>query len=310
MSDVILDDEGNEIVETEVVVDQVEGDEGTSDEDERTVSSSDSDSEMDGAEDESEREAIRARRRDERKHRKEAQREREDTLRRELASRDVVINELRTKMDSFERRSSGSDMAQLENAKKQTAQAYNYYKDQIRVATEAGNGAAVAEATERLIQSQRKFDELSSYERSMKQRQAQPQPLDPRIISNAQRWQERNNWFDAGGKDPDSRIIMTLDQQLAEEGWDATTPQYWEELDVRTKKYLPHRQQRATSNTNKPRSVVTGSGREASSAQPSKGYKLSSERIQAIKDAGSWDDLKARAEMVARYREYDKQNQG
>jgi len=211
-------------------------------------------------------------------------------------------------MDSFERRSTGSDMAQLENAKKQTAQAYNYYKDQIRVATEAGNGAAVAEATEKLIQSQRKFDELSSYERNMKQRQAAPQPLDPRLINHAQKWMERNDWYDAGAKDPDSRIVMTLDQQLAEEGWDPTTPQYWEELDVRAKKYLPHRTNRGISQTTKPRSVVTGSGREATSSQPSKGYKLSADRVQAIKDAGAWDDPKLRREMIQSYIDYDKQN--
>lgn len=313
MADVILDDEGNELVDPPVVESQVENDDNESQdngEDDRNVTAGEADSELDDAEDDNEREAIRARRREERKHRKTAQREREDTMRRELASRDAVINELRSKMDSFERRSTGSDMAQLENAKKQVAQSYNYFKDQIRVATEAGNGAAVADATEKMFQSQRKFDELSNYEKSMRQRQATPQPLDPRLVNHAQKWMERNSWYDASAKDPDSRIVLTLDQQLAEEGWDATTPQYWEELDARAKKYLPHRANRDKSSGTKPRSIVTGSGREAPSSQPSKGYKLSSERVEALKQAGIWDDPKQRADAVARYREYDKQNQG
>lgn len=280
------------------------------DEGDAPITSDAGDKELNDAGDDEEREAIRERRRQERKHRKEAQRGREDTLRRELASRDAIINELRSKVDGIERRNTGSEMAQLENAKKQTADAYKFFKDQIRIATEAGNGAAVADATEKLIQSQRKFDELVGFEKSLKQRQATPQALDPRLISNAEKWMAKNSWYDAGAADQDSEIVMKLDQRLAQEGWDPTTPQYWEELDARVKKYLPHRVTRAKITSTKPRSVVTGSGREGSGASSSGSYKLSAERVQALKDAGIWDDPKQRADAVKRFRDYDKQNQG
>lgn len=282
--------------------------EHTDDEDERPAASDDA--ELDEAEDEDEREAIRERRRQERKNRKAAQKEREDTLRRELAARDTVINELRARMDAVDRRNSGSEVAQLENAKKQTAQAYNYFKDQIRVATESGNGAGVAEATEKMIQAQRKFDELTSYEKAIKQRQAAPQPLDPRLVNHAQAWMEKNSWYDPSAKDEDSHIVLTMDQRLAQEGWDPTTPEYWGELDRRVKKYLPHRAIQGKIPT-RPRSTVAGSGREsATPAAKSTSYKLSAERVQALKDAGIWDDPKQRADAVKRFKEYDKQNQG
>ena len=257
-----------------------------------------------------EREAIRERRRQERKHRKEAQREREDTLRRELAARDAVINELRSKVEVIERRDSSSEVAQIENVKKQTAQAYQYFKDQIRIATEQGNGAAVADATEKMMQAQRKFDEISNYEKAVKQRRAAPQALDPRLVNNAQEWMQRNSWYDPTGKDQDSRITLTIDQRMAEEGWDPTTKEYWQELESRVKKYLPHRKNSGKI-SNKPRSVVAGSGRESGGSSSNAGsYKLSAERVQALKDAGIWDDAKQRAEAVKRFREYDKQNQG
>lgn len=306
--DVDIDlDSGEEIVATES--EQVEEHENEEDEREHVVNDS-NDSELDNAEDDNEREAIRERRREERKNRKQAQREREDSLRRELAARDAVINELRSKVDGIERRNSGSELAQLENAKRQTAQAYNYFKDQIRIATEAGNGAAVAEATEKLIQSQRKFDELTNYENAMRRNQAAPPPLDTRLVNHAQQWMSKNKWYDPTARDQDSRVTMTIDQQLAQEGWDPTTAEYWQELDTRIKKYLPHRTNSGKSTTTKPRSVVTGGGREASSAQSSGSYKLSSDRVQALKDAGIWDDPKQRAEAVKRFREYDKQHQG
>lgn len=256
-----------------------------------------------------EREAIRARRREERKNRKLAAKEREETLRRELAARDSVINELRAKVDNIERRSSGSELAQLDQAKKQTAQAYAYFKEQIKVATEAGNGAAVADATEKLIQAQRKFEELTQYEQAFKQRQATPQPLDPRLVNHAKEWMGKNAWYDPSAKDQDSRVVMTLDNQLAQEGWDPTTPQYWQELSARIKKYLPHRVKPATIPST-PRSVVAGRGREGGN-KPSAGktYKLSAERVAALKEAGLWDDPKQRSEAIKRFRDYDKQEQ-
>lgn len=312
--DIELDLESGEELETKQVAQEENedhSDEPTGSEDsgeDDPVTGDAGDHELNDADTDDEREAIRARRREERKHRKEAQRDREDTLRRELASRDAIINELRGKVDGIERRNSGSEMAQLENAKKQTAQAYNFFKDQIRIATEAGNGAAVADATEKLIQSQRKFDELTQYANNIKRQRNTPQTLDPRLVNQAQQWMQKNSWYDPSAKDQDSDIVLKLDQRLAEEGWDPTTPQYWEELSSRVKKYLPHRASRDKITSSKPRSVVTGSGREASASSSGTTYKLSSERVQALKDAGIWDDPKQRAEAVKRFRDFDKQN--
>jgi len=262
----------------------------------------------DGGGTDDEREAIRERRRKERQHRKQAQREREETLRRELQARDSIINELRTKVEGIERRGTSSELAQLDTAKKQTAQAYNYFKDQIRVATEAGNGAAVADATEKMLQAQQHFNQLQGYEQAYRQRQSQPQPLDPRLVNQAQKWMESNKWYNPAGQDQDSRIALTLDQQLAQEGWDPTPPQYWQELDSRVKKSLPHRANSGKISGTKPRSTVSGSGRDAGPRTSDKSYRLSAERVKALKDAGIWEDPKQRAEAVKRFREYDKQN--
>lgn len=283
-------------------------DRGDSGEDSGEDSGGDDDSGEDAGGTDEEREAIRERRRKERQHRKQAQREREETLRRELQARDSIINELRAKVEGIERRGTSSELAQIENAKKQTAQEYAYFKDQIRVATEAGNGAAVADATEKMLQAQQRFSQLQGYEQTYRQRQAQPQPLDPRLVNHAQKWMESNKWYNPAGQDQDSRIALTLDQQLAQEGWDPTTPQYWQELDSRVKKYLPHRANSGKISGTKPRSTVSGSGRDAGPRTSDKSYRLSAERVKALKDAGIWDDPKQRAEAVKRFREYDKQN--
>lgn len=255
------------------------------------------------------RESIRERRRLERKNRKAAQKEREETLRRELAARDTIINELRGKVDIIERRNSGSELAKLEGAKQQTAQAYAYYKSQIEVATTAGDGAGVANATEKMLQAQRKFDELANYERAYRQQQATPQPLDQRLVNHAKDWMSKNKWYNPSGTDQDSRIALAIDQQMGNEGWDPTTPAYWSELSSRVKKYLPHRANSGKIETQRPKSVVTGPGREASPrTSATNTYRLSAERISALKDAGIWDDPKQRADAIKRFRDFDKQN--
>lgn len=297
-----LEDQGED--PREAVDDREDSREGSGEE----AGGDDDDSGEDAGGTDEEREAIRERRRKERQHRKQAQREREETLRRELQARDSIINELRAKVEGIERRGTSSELAQIENAKKQTAQEYAYFKDQIRVATEAGNGAAVADATEKMLQAQQRFSQLQGYEQTYRQRQAQPQPLDPRLVNHAQKWMESNKWYNPAGQDQDSRIALTLDQQLAQEGWDPTTPQYWQELDSRVKKYLPHRANSGKISGTKPRSTVSGSGRDAGPRTSDKSYRLSAERVKALKDAGIWDDPKQRAEAVKRFREYDKQN--
>ena len=265
-----------------------------------------------GGELDEDREAIRERRRKERQERKARTKERADSLKRELSARDAVINEMREKLAIIERRNAGGEIAQLVQAREKAVQAYDYYKDQIRAGTEAGNGTAVAEATEQLMQVRSRIEQLASIERSVKQRGAQPPPLDQRVANNAREWTSNNNWYDPQGKDQDSRVVLMLDQTLAEEGWDPLTKEYWDELGSRVKKYLPHRANRdiiTADGSTKPKSVVAGSGRE-SSPRSTPTFRLSAERVKALKDAGKWDDPVERNKMIKQYRDYDRNNEG
>jgi hypothetical protein len=111
-------------------------------------------------------------------------------------------------------------------------------------------------------------------------------------------------------------VALTIDQALAEEGWDPKSPDYWDELDNRLQRYLPHRY---TDNAGekpaqrRPRNVVTGSGRENVTSSGSGGrnqFTLSPEQVRAMKDAGMWDDPEKRAKMIRRYAQEARQNNG
>lgn len=259
--------------------------------------------------DDDDREEIRKRRRQERLDRKARAREREESMRRELSSRDTVIAQMRAELDEIKRRNAGGELAQLNVAKQRIAEEYQATKDRIRVATEAGNGAEVAEATERLIQLRDRANKIVQIEKAHQQNSSRPQPLDPRIANNAKDWTEKHPWYNPAGKDNDSRIVLAIDSTLAEEGWDPTTRDYWDELDARIKKYLPHRVNRGII-TPRAKSTVAGSGRETGAGKSTGVFKLSAARVQAIKDLGDWDDPVARNKRIKEYRDYDRANQG
>lgn len=287
--------------------DQVAHDDDDDDDDEHpsvnTTGKSDADDE--GSVDD-ERQAIRERRRLERQDRKLRAKEREDSLRRELQARDSQLQELRQRLDTIDRRNSTSELGQISAAKDEATRVYNYYKDQIRLGTESNNGTLVAEATEKMMIAGRRYSDLDKIEKAYKQKSSTPPPLNPNVLNNAKNWSANNKWYDPNGRDPDSRIVLTIDQTLAEEGYNPAVPEYWEELSRRVKKYLPHRAKRDNM-THTARQVVAGSGRETSPNKPGS-FRLSAERVQALKDLGVWDDPKERDKMIKQYRDYDKSN--
>ncbi len=286
--------------------DQVELHEDDED-DERVVrEASESDSDNDPDEDQ---ESKTERNRKWREERKKRRAEKEESYRRELSARDRVISELNQRLAVVERKSTGSEMAQLESAEQEAVAAYNRFKDINARAVEQANGQVATEAQEKMFEARQRYEQLQNIKKNMIAKQAAPQPLDPRMVNHARDWMSKNPWYDSTGKDEDSYIALKIDSRMDEEGWDPTTPEYWTELDKRVKKYLPHR---ANSGYTKPQSTsrppVAGSGRESSVSSSKSTYKLSSERVQALKDIGVWDDPKAREEHIKLYREYDKAN--
>jgi hypothetical protein len=124
----------------------------------------------------------------------------------------------------------------------------------------------------------------------------------------ASNWRMENDWYDPNGSDVDSSIALKIDQALANEGWNPKTQEYWEELDNRLAKYLPHRyssevETSVSPSTRRPRNVVTSSGRENAASSGGKGntFTLTPDQVRAMKDAGMWDDPEKRAKMIRRY---------
>jgi hypothetical protein len=286
-------------------------------EDEEEVSAR-RDSELEQARTDQEREAIRERRRNERKNKQQRQREKIDTLSREVEMLRQQNAGLAQKVGGIESATLSQSMAALEQEIQQAQQAATHFSRLAADAVKKADGDTWMQAAEKADTAKRRLAELNALKTNVTQaqtrQQTQAQPLNPEMVRRATSFKDKNSWY--GGPqstDMDSQILTQLDAALIREGWDPTSDAYWQELEARKNKYLPHRAAAGGTTTNAggerkpPRSPVAGASN--GSAQPGKGtYQLSAERVRAMKEAGLWNDEKKRAAAIDRYRKYDQEH--
>jgi len=215
--------------------------------------------------------------------------------------------ELLERLSVLEKKSHGSDIARLNKAIDDQGSRILFAKQKIKEATETGNGDLLTSAQEMWFEARRQFEALEAIK---KKATAQPKQRtiaapDPQLQRYANEWMESNPWYDPNGKDMDSKVALKIDQAMAEEGWNPKTQEYWDELNNRLQRYIPHRYTGGVDekpSQRRPRNVVTSSGRESASSSGGKNtFTLNPDQVRAMKDAGMWDDPDKRAKMIRRY---------
>jgi len=217
--------------------------------------------------------------------------------------------ELLERLSVVERKTQGGEIARINRAIEDQESKILFAKQKIKEATETGNGDLLTQAQEMWYDAKKQFESLEGLKKhSVQQPQQQTiQAPDPMVARYAGDWMSENPWYDPNGRDSDSKVALTIDQSMAEEGWNPKSQEYWEELDNRLAKYLPHRyigevEKSVSPSTRRPRNIVTSSGRESASSSGGKNtFTLAPEQVRAMKDAGMWDDPDKRAKMIRRY---------
>jgi hypothetical protein len=221
--------------------------------------------------------------------------------------------ELMERLSQVERRTHGAELARVDKAIEDQELRLQYARLKITEATSAGDGEAMAKAQDLLYETRQQLEALQSLKKQASQQPAVKQNIpDPRLQRNAAEWMERNPWYRPDASDEDSEIAKIIDKRLVEEGWDPNRPEYWEELDNRLQRRLPHRYNDDMDDVpvrQRPRNTVASSGRESSAAGASRNtFTLSPEQVRAMKDAGMWDDRVKRAKMIKTYANYARNN--
>jgi len=221
--------------------------------------------------------------------------------------------ELMERLSVVERKTHSADLARIDKAIEDQELRLQYAKMKVAEAASAADGNAMTDAQEMMYEARRQIESLSSLKKSAVQpNQNQGNVPDPRLQRLAANWMERNDWYDPSGRDTDSKIAKQIDEALSAEGWNPTDADYWNELDNRLHKYLPHKYNDTTdvrSSTKRPRSVVTSSGRESVNGSTNRNtFVLKPEQVRAMKDAGFWDDPDKRSKMIKRYAQEARNN--
>ena len=261
-----------------------------------------------------ERERIREARREERKLKKKLQKQREDSAKNKINALERRNEELARRLAAVESTASSYQFAQIDKAIEDEATRVEYAKMKMVQAAQSGDVNAQVEYLEQLTEAKQRLNQAQHYKKEQLEaakapKQNVPTPVGNEVQKLATGWLKKNSWYDPQARDTDSRIAKVVDQELVADGWDPADPEYWDELDSRLSSRLPHRYTAKGGATTR-RANPTASSRTVATTQKAGTITLSRDRVQAIKDAGAWDDVSKRNKMIKAYAAYDRANKG
>jgi hypothetical protein len=251
-------------------------------------------------------------------------RSKKDLIRKTNEEKDARLQQLQRENEEFKRRLSNveretknSQIARIDKHLEDQKVRLEYAKMKMSEAVQAGDGDAMVEAQTMFNEAQSAVGEFArarqQAERETQNRNDTP-VVDPTVQRNAADWMRRNSWYRPDTSDRDSQIAKKVDELLVTEGLNPSDPDYWDELDNRLQKALPHRyndNNDSNSAVRKPRNVVGSSGREASAAFGGNNrtqFVLSPERVKAMKEVGAWDNPTRKKAMIENFIKYDRAN--
>ena len=269
------------------------------------------------AEDNEDREEVRRKRREEKAERAARRKQAIERDKREL-------NFLRQRNEELEKRMFAVEKTTVENTLSNLDVRLNEKIAEVRAAErimgqaiEAGNGEDAAKALRIRDEAMKQVQQLQV----MKHKQAQvaeqiqqaPNAPDPEVTSFAKQWIDRNKWYDPNAKTEESKIVLAIDQSLVEQGYNPKTEEYWQELDNRIAKHLPHIKGGGSNddsgNTRQGRKgPMLGSTRDQTPPSSRQQVYISPERKQAMIDAGVWEDPVLRQRYLKQYAKWDREN--
>lgn len=253
-------------------------------------------------------------------------RAKKDLIRKTNQEKDIRMQQLQRENEEFKRRLSqlerntkAEHVTRLEKGMEDAQVRLEYAKMKLSEATSNNDGNAMVEAQTLWQAAQEEVRNLAMLKRDAEEEMRRPQQQvnmpDPSVQKLAAQWMRKNNWYNPSAQDPDSRVAKKVDELMVTQGWNPSDPDYWDELDSRLQKELPHRYNDGNDNdvrsVRRPRNVVGSAGREASAAYGGSNrsqFVLSPDRVKAMKEAGAWDNPERKARMIKGFIEFDRQN--
>lgn len=264
--------------------------------------------------------------------RREAQRRAAAADKTRISELEAQNRELAERVGRVEGRTAQNDRASLEANIAGTASRISAAKEAKRAARAANDVESEELADEALYAARRQHETLAAIKARVEHEDRLvregggvdrgPPPVDPQVKKLAGGWIAKHDWYDTTLRDEDSKITYMVDAQIKADGYDPRTSEYYDELNKRLARRLPHRFTKAAGGGKRGADAdedddAAGAGREADhgggsptggssreSAAAGEGQRITipKDYIQAVKDAGlDWDDPAVKKRMTARY---------
>lgn len=268
-------------------------------------------------------------RRVERRSRRQRQKEARDRDQRELKFLRGRNEQVERQIGELTRRQVATETATIDQRIAQLDNAMRSADDVYAKAITANEGQDAAEAMRIRDNLKDQRDSLVAGKAEAAAGTPTEDAVDPALIEQVRSWSERNTWFDFGRRDEDSAIAGAIDDMLIRDGYDPRTSEYYDELDKRVARRLPHLTKKLGGKGNgeddlggdehidddledkggqrKPGGPKFRIGGQERPLKPNEVH-ISRDRKEAMQEAGVWDDPVLRKNYLKRYAEWDQEH--
>ncbi len=258
------------------------------------------------SEDDSDEEISSSNRR-RRQRRRDMQRKARDEAERKIRLLEQQNAEMLRRLSAVEGHAVNSNAQTIEERiaknQREIAQAEHF----IAKATEAGNGEDVVAAMRIRDQAMSEAQQLLAAKERLAEarKQAATPQVDPNVVNYAKEWMSANPWYDPQARDRDSAVTKAIDAELAREGYNPASRDYWEELTARVAEAIGDDAPAPAPAEKKRRGPPTGNTRQHAPTSTKKEIYVTPDRKQAMIEAGVWDDPVLRQRYLKAYQAYD-----
>lgn len=253
----------------------------------------------------------------------EKNRRKREKRRQAQQAKDRALDHLRAQNEAMAARLAALETNQLATShmtleqKLTQARATRAQADEIaRAADEAGNTKDVIEAMNLRAAAEQEIAALEPEVRRLSQARAQPQqqeqsgpPREAIELQNA--WRAANPWYRDDPNDQNSTIARAISNQLTADGLLPKSIDHWREVTRRLNEMAAANNDDTAARSTQRKGPPVNAQRSGAGGGGANGRKqvyLSGDRVQAMKDAGIWDDIPRRDAQIRAYQQWDREN--
>jgi hypothetical protein len=219
-----------------------------------------------------------------------AEREREEAMR--------YAQNIKSESDNLKSRLNNLDGAYVQEYSNRIDSQMKEAEQQLKQAMELGDTSAAVEAQRRFTQlavetdranqakaqQQRQQEQAKQYAQQPAQQPMQ-QPVVKKPDPKAEDWASKNNWF--GQDEAMTFAAFGIHKKLVEEeGFDATSDEYYDELDNRIAEEFPHKVKTNGAGSKRPAQTVASVSRSATGRNSSKKVRLTPTQVDIARRLG------------------------